>query len=574
METGTIISFTWEGLWFLRPQWLWGFIAVAAIGTMFIFSHRREAQWKRSFSATLLRYLLVPGTRRQSLWPRVILILLLSLMILALSGPTWEEREHPGERSEAAMVILLDLSKSMEAEDIQPKRIDRARMKIRDLFDAQPNIRTALVAFAGSAHTVVPFTKDYRAIERQMEALNMNIMPLQGTNLPEAFALADSLLGRVEAPSFILLVTDRIAAGEEDLIRQSAGNNRVEVMIIATPGGAAIPEGRGVVRDASGEPVIAGFDPAVLEVLGRVPGIDIITVTLDDTDVKILAMNIRRNLEFTETPEQAETDWKDAGYWLLAPMLLLTLFWFRKGWLVQWCWILLLMSSCSADREGSLEGLFRTRDQQGQRLYQKGEWENAGSRFESAAWKGMAYAEAGDLDKAVDAFSRETNAAGFYNLGVVYVKMGDAEAARDAFQAALELDPELQPAEKNLQVVNHVLDSIHMVLAENGEHPEDTHQPEKFQETQESPDEKEKAEQSDETYKGKGDVTEMGTREVDEESVDFFDTGNQPVPFDQEGTPQALIRQMEENPSVFLRRKFAHQLRKRKPSETTDEEDW
>ena len=382
------ISFSWQDLWFLRPFWFWGFIPVGVIALMFLVRFRGKEEWKKSFSKTLLPYISIPGTRKQFLLPRILLILLLSLILLALSGPSWEEREQPGNRSEAAMVIVMDLSRSMLAEDIQPNRLERARLKMKDLFDAQPGIRTALVAYAGSAHSVVPFTKDYTVIRQQMDALRPSIMPLMGSNLADALDLADSLLLRVEAPSTILLLTDGVTREDVERIRESARESHMEVMILGTPGGATIPWGRAVLKDASGETVYAGFDPALLSELGTDPAVNIVTVTLDETDVKILAVHIRANLEFIADPDQAETDWKDAGYWILIPLVLLTLLWFRRGWMVHWIWLLFLIPGCSSPDDYKIPDLFRTRDKQGELLMEKGAPEEAAERFESEEWRG------------------------------------------------------------------------------------------------------------------------------------------------------------------------------------------
>jgi hypothetical protein len=109
----------------------------------------------------------------------------------------------------------------------------------------------------------------------------------------------------------------------------------------------------------------------------------------------------------------------------------------------------------------------------------------------------------------------------------------------------------------------------------SGSDTPEPYQPEEFQEIAQSPGEKdEQAQQSDQTYQGRGDVTEMGTKEVDENSLDFFDTGGEPAPFDQEAARQSLLRQVEEDPSIFLRRKFAHQIRKRINQPEGNEEDW
>lgn len=574
MTSLLLISFPWQDLWFLRPQWLWGLVPTGIIALMFLAAYRRREEWKRSFSRQLLPFLKIPGTPSQFFFPKFFLILFLGLMVLGLAGPSWEEKDHPGNRSEAAMVVVMDLSRSMLAEDIQPNRLERARLKLKDLFDAQPGIQTALIAYAGSAHVVVPFTKDYGIINQQMEALRPGIMPLMGTNLNDALDLADSLLRKVEAPSSILLLTDGIRKEDRERMLKSSGKSRLEIMILGTPGGSPIPSGNDVLRDPSGQVVLAGFDPGVLGELGEEAHVNIVTVTLDDSDVKILAMHIRSNLEFISDPEQAEIDWKDAGYWVLIPLLLLNLLWFRRGWMVHWIWLLFLIPGCSSSTDFRMADLFRTRDQQGQHLMEKEKVEQAADRFESGERKGYAYAQSGYLEEAIEAYSQESNAKGFYNQGVLYARMGNATAAGEAFRAALELDPEMEPARENLERVDQVLDSLFLAGELETGAREEKKKPEKFEDPGKLAENQEQAQESEQKYQGQGDVTEEGNKEVDENAIDFFDTGGDPAPFDPQGAKQSLLRQVEEDPSIFLRRKFAFQLKNRSKKPEPGEEDW
>lgn len=568
------LSYAWENLWFLRPYWFWAFIPLGLIALFFLFSHQRQSKWKQSFSKHLLPFLTIKGSKTQFLLPKLLLLLLLSLMIVGMAGPTWEQIERPGNKTEAALVILLDLSRSMLAEDIQPNRIERAKLKIKDLFSAAPNVKTALVAFAGTAHTVVPFSKDYRTISRQMEALRPGIMPIRGSNITEALDLADTLLNKIIAPSTILLVTDNIPPEETERVSRLASQTHLEIMTIATPNGATIPMGRGVLKDKAGNTVIPRLDLVSLKQIGEIENVNIVPTTLDDSDVKILATHIRQNLEFIIDPENAEEEWKDNGYWLLFPITLICLFWFRRGWLVHWCWIFLLTSGCTGEEDFSFADLFYTKDQQAQRLLEKGNMEEAAERFESATLKGYAYYQLGNLEAAVEAYSQDVTASGFYNLGVVYTKMGDLEAAQEAFNTAAELDPDLVQATQNLEKVTTVLDSIAAAAIAAGESsPPPKNQPKDFQEYTETADEKDSAQKSDEKYEGKGDIQEMETFEVNEDEIDIFELDETQV-ISQGEAQQTLLRQVNEDPSIFLRRKFAYQNRKRKGSIKTPKDPW
>ena len=557
------IAFAWDNLFFMRPEWLYAFIPIGLIFIMFIFTYQRRDQWKRSFAKHLLPFLTIKGTKRQFIVPKVLLIILLSFITLAMAGPTWVKIERPGQKTEAALVILLDLSRSMLAEDIQPNRIERAKIKLNDFFAAKPNSKTALIAYAGTAHSVVPFSKDYKTISRQMEALRPDIMPVQGTNLSEALDKADTLLSKIVAPSTILLVTDNITAGDIQRISQTATHSHVEVMAVATPNGGTIPLNKGTLKDKQGNTVIPRLDVVNLDQLTAMENVNVITVTLDDTDVRILAARIRQNLEFEIDLENAEEEWKDFGYWLLMPTLFISLLWFRRGWKVHWIWLLFIVMGCNDAGEFNLEDQFFTKDQKAQRLFDKGEIERAAQTYESGFHQGYAYYEMGDLVKAVEAYSNDVSPEGFYNLGVVYAQMGNLEAAQQAFDAALQQDPKFEKANSNLILVTKTMDSLALIKAsEEGKSPETSGNPKEFQEYNEQPDEKDSAQESDEKYKGKGDFQEMVTKEVDESTIDIFEF-DETIVIDKDAAKQTLLRQVTEDPSLFLRRKFAYQNKNR-----------
>jgi len=567
-------SFAWENLFFMRPEWLYAYIPVGLICIMFIITYQGRDQWKRSFAKHLLPFLTIKGTKRQFLVPKMLLIVLLSFITLAMAGPTWEKIERPGQKTEAALVVLLDLSRSMLAEDIQPNRIERAKLKLNDFFAAKPNSKTALIAYAGTAHSVVPFSKDYKTISRQMEALRPDIMPVQGTNLSEALDKADTLLAKIVAPSSILLVTDNITASDIQRISQTATHSHIEIMAVATPTGGTIPLKKGALKDKQGNTVIPRLDVVNLDQLSAMENVNVITVTLDDTDVKILAARIRQNLEYEIDLENVEEEWKDFGYWLLIPILFISLLWFRRGWKVHWIWLLFIVMGCNDAGEFNLEDQFFTKDQKAQRLLDKGENERAALAFESGLHQGYAYYEMGDMEKAAEAYSNDVSPEGFYNLGVVYSQMGDLEAAQQAFDAALQQDPKFEKANTNLVLVTKTIDSLALIKAiEEGKSCEASGDPKEFQEYNEQPDEKDVAQESDEKYEGKGDIQEMVTKEVDESTIDIFEF-DETIVIDKNAAKQTLLRQVTEDPSLFLRRKFAYQNKNRGKTVRKSTEAW
>ena len=97
-----------------------------------------------------------------------------------MAGPSWERRSSPFTEDEAALVIALDVSGSMDQEDVQPSRLERAKQKIHDLLKSRGGARTGLIVFAGTAHTVIPLSNDPEIIRNFLDAIETAIMPRPG----------------------------------------------------------------------------------------------------------------------------------------------------------------------------------------------------------------------------------------------------------------------------------------------------------------------------------------------------------------------------------------------------------
>ncbi len=169
----------WADFHFIRPYWLLALIPALAV---IIFSVRRKlnkGEWATVCDADLLPFILEEGKGQQSQWLLGTLSVAALSSIMALAGPTWDRLETPVFKSDAALVIALDLSQTMNASDIQPSRLSRARYKIADILRQRKEGVTALIVYSADAYTVTPLTSDVATIENQLQALKSNIMPRQ-----------------------------------------------------------------------------------------------------------------------------------------------------------------------------------------------------------------------------------------------------------------------------------------------------------------------------------------------------------------------------------------------------------
>ncbi len=423
---------------FLRPWALWIFIPLVLVLLILIIGNRGKMKWKNIIAPHLRPYMFSKSSKRAIILPVIFLVLGFSCMILALAGPTWKKRNIPGEKIPAVVLITLDLSKSMTATDIEPSRLERAKMKISDFLDANPRARAGLIAFAGTPHTVIPFTPDYKLIKFQSASLYNSSMPVQGTNLGLTIQLIDTLMSRVEAPSTILLMTDVIDNTEAAMLSDHINNSkhRLEILLFSTPSGAPVPGEDGVISKPF---------PAVLSNLKQNDKINITTITLDKSDVESIAKRISDKLVFEKDKKQDAQEWDDMGWLLLIPALIIALLGFRKGWVVQWCmvpFIIMLLPSCSTDSRHA--DWWYTDNYRAEKLYEKGKYEEAAELFTDNAHKAAAYFKKGDYQSVAELLADDTTAFGRYNYGLALAKLGYYDEAISSFQSAGKQDASLQ----------------------------------------------------------------------------------------------------------------------------------
>lgn len=571
-----ITSIDWHVFHFLRPWALWLFIPLGIIVIILLLGNREQKKWKKIIAPALRPFMFSKGNQDAILLPLILLVLGLSCMILSLAGPTWKKREIPGEKIPSVVMISLDLSKSMMATDIQPSRLERAKMKITDFLDANPRSRAGLIAFAGTPHTVLPFTSDYKLIKHHAASLYNWEMPVQGTDMALNFALIDTMMKNVEAPSTILLMTDAIDNNEATLLSDYINNSihRLEILLFSTPNGASVP---GV------EGVISKQDPVALNNLKQNEKITVTPITLDKSDVEGIAKKISDNLMFEKETKENAKDWDDMGWLLLIPALLITLFWFRKGWVVQWCWIPLVFlsfSSCGADSK--YPDLWYTKDYQAELWYEKGDYDKAAELFQDNPHKAAAYIKAGDFQSAAVLLAEDSTATGKYNYGLALAKLGLYDDAIDAFQEAASKDPSLQDkASHNIQASQLMKDQASSVLRF---HPHVNPIDSILKHTEKEKLKERKPTTEDEQLTSDTEVKKMptsGDRLSDEVASDIHRAKEQEFPpkdFNLDNQmpieTKVLMQKTNADPGEFLHRRFEIQKQKYYPDVKQGKETW
>lgn len=476
-------------LHFLRPLWWLAWLPGLALIVLVMRAQAGGGAWRRVVDRALQPVMLIEaGTVGPRRWPFVAAVLAWTLGIVALAGPAWERLPVPVMRSQDALVVALDLSRSMDAPDLSPSRLARAKLKLLSLLDRRAGGQTGLVVFSGHAFTVTPLTTDTQTIGALIAALSTDIMPSGGSRIDRGLNQAAQLLRDADmTEGRILLLTD--AAPSRDTLDAAAALRRdgytVSVLGIGTQEGAPIPErSGGFLLDGAGNVVVPKLDPAALAELADRGGGRYSVMTTDERDLdRLLPENERpeaAELAAVEGEEAVVADaWEDAGLWVALLLLPLLALGFRRGVVACWVAVIVLLPPPAAAQpgapaerpapgsaqEGSLgdglgdlwASLWRRPDQRGAAALSEQRPERAAQLFEDPRWRSAAQYRAGNYEASAETLARLDTATAHYNRGNALARSGSIEEAIAAYDRALELEPDHEDAQFNRELLRQHL---------------------------------------------------------------------------------------------------------------------
>ena len=576
-----------EHFHFLRPLWLLALIPVLLFFVAMWRVNSVVSAWDKAIDKTLLPYLLDRSKNASQRTPLVLLFIIWALSILALAGPVWEQLPQPVQKKEDALVIVFDLSLSMFAPDHSPNRLDLAKRKLRDILALREEGQTALIVYAGDAHTVIPLTDDVVTIEALVPSLSPNIMPLFGSNPVEAIELATGLLDKTDAKrGKILLMTDGISGFNEELqITEQFANNDYELLImgIGTEEGAPIRTNDGnFLTDNAGKTVVPTLNKKLLRSLAERVNGRYHDIQLADSDLAYLLANsaLLDEDQISEIEEEFDI-WYEFGPWLLLLVLPIAALSFRRGWLFSLVLITGSGMMLPSQQAQALEwkDLWQTKDQQAAAAFANEDHSTAALLFEATDWAGAASYKAENYEVAIAFFNAIDTVEGHYNRGNALALSGNYAEAIAAYDKTLSLELGHPDALKNKAIVEKLLESEEAEDSKNqegedeneesGENPEnESDQDSESSEQKEQESEAENQEQEDEQQQN----------QPPQEQDDFFDSDNeQNTPndttnedFEEQQSLEQWLRRIEDEPGELLRRKFRYQYRQRQLNGTAN----
>lgn len=407
---------------FLRPWWLLAVIFPIIGWFRFFSGFNNVSAWEAVCDKKLLDFLLIKGSSRQRRLAAGLILTGMLGAIISLAGPTWQKKYIPVFLTENPVMFLLNLSSDMNADDVTPNRLTRAKYAISDLLKSVDNADSGLIVYTEEPFLISPLTVDKKVIDNLLAAVTLDIMPENGDRLYRAldYAVLRFNEAQMKEGNIVVLAADVGQDFNLAIISAAAAyakGFRVNVVNV----GAKTSEKLKMIAEKGG-----GLYVDVL------------------TGLNQLAQNLNKSNDKNLKEGKNEKEiWEDGGYWLLFLPLICTLYFFRHG-------IFMIFLFWGLSTTSAQAGFFLNHNQEGIKAFQNQEFQQAAQKFDLPAWKASSYYRLGDFENAYKYFAGK-DVESLYNQGNALAKSGKIEEAIKKYEQVLEIQPNHEDAKFNLE---------------------------------------------------------------------------------------------------------------------------
>lgn len=453
-------------LHFAHPLWLWTLLAVPLVWILYYYFDRAQQplhQLEKFIDKHLIPHLVVHSeTQKASRWTRVVLwSLAWAFLAVALAGPRWNFREITTFSRDQNLVILLDLSESMNATDVAPSRLGRAKQKIEDILRLSQGVKVGLIAFAADPHMIVPMTDDKATIRHLLPSLDTDLVFVQGSKLTSALEMASMLLANTAGDNnAIVLISDGGFADASALhmAKQLAEKGIVLHSIgVGSAEGIPLKDRQGTLVKKNGTVILSKLDKEKLREISTLGQGRYFDADHAEPLAHIFG-DLEKRSSVQEESHKTQRVWEEQFWLFLLPAMPFFLWWFRRGALFA----LLIFFWTPGNCQAAVSPYFQNQDQQAKQAFENEDYVGAAETFQDPYNKGVSYYRAGDYPAAEAQFRQskhpEVACSAAYNLGNALAKQNRLKDAVKAYEQVLEKWPDHQHAKDNLELVKKMLE--------------------------------------------------------------------------------------------------------------------
>jgi Ca-activated chloride channel family protein len=445
----------------LRPGWLLALPAGLALLAWWWRVRAGAGPWRRQVDAELLAHL----AGRAPAWSGRLALgaagMTLILVCAALAGPTWRAQPAPLYRDLSARIVVLDLSPSMDAVDVVPSRLERARAAIVTLLREAADAQVGLVVFGADAFTVAPLMNDPSALVHLLASLGTGTLPRAGSRPDLGLEMARMLLERAG-----------VVAGDVVLVGDSAGDERtraaarrllgagfpLSVLGVGTPHGGPVRLASGAfAKSEGGDILVAQPEFAALERVAQAGGGRFHLLGAETPRFARGAQAWAASPAASAAESQLR---QDDGVWFVLLALPFAALLFRRGWLAGLAAFALTLPPGQA-QAFEWRDLWRRADQQAAAEFAKGRFGEHERLLQKlgpqSPWRALLLYRSGRFAQAAVLLAAGDTADAHYNRGNAHALEGRLEAALAAYGAALERSPSMRDALFNRALVREAL---------------------------------------------------------------------------------------------------------------------
>lgn len=460
---------------FQYPQYLQLLWLLIPLVILIVWYIRWRDKTIKTYFGDQIRDIIFPnGSNLNRILKYILILGAVTMMIIGIANPQKGIKEEKVKGRGIDIMILLDVSNSMLAQDIQPNRLERSKLFISGLLDKLENDRVGLVIFAGNAFQQVPITMDYSALKINLPLIDPTSIPSQGTNIGEAVAMGQRALGLTQSQSKAIIVLtdgeDHDQSSEAAILEAKKNGIKVFAIGVGTTEGAQIPMGNDVKRDESGNPVVSAFNQKMLENLAAIGNGSFYQLGMQ-SDITEEVVSKLKKIESKEFEEFDFSNYNSYFYWFLLIALILLFVEFvlpdvdfktflKKSSLIIFITLSFSIVNAQTKDELAKKQKAQTFIRKGNVAYQNGKFQDAELNYRKSLaensknttakynlantlYEQKKYKESAELlETAKKEFQdKPSRARSLHNAGNAHYKGGDMKKAIKSYEDALKLNP-------------------------------------------------------------------------------------------------------------------------------------